>query len=227
MTTLTAPLQPSLLDDGRQVGFDRSFAARHRHDLGDDAWVDVVPAWVDASDTLFHAVLDGGDWGQSTMTMYDEVVTQPRLSTAWKVGDLPPDLTTLRAIGAALSDRYRVALTRISANLYRDGRDSVAWHGDRVARDLPTSTIAVVSLGHRRAFRLRPRGGGASLAFEVGRGDLVVMGGSCQRTWQHSVPKVRSAGPRICVMFREAYAQDDLDRAAAARRARRDDLRTA
>lgn len=227
MPTITAPLQPSLLDAGVAARFDRDFAACHRHDLGQDAWVDVVPGWLAGSDALFQTVLDHGDWGQSTMTMYDEIVVQPRLSTSWTLGELPADLRILRAIGATLSDRYRVALTRISANLYRDGRDSVAWHGDRVARDLPTATIAVLSLGHRRAFRMRPRGGGASLAFELGRGDLAVMGGSCQRTWQHSVPKVRQAGPRICVMFREAYTQDDLDRAAAARRARRDDLRTA
>ena len=153
--------------------------------------------------------------------MYDEVVVQPRLQTTWTMGELPRELDLLRAMGAALSARYRTALPRVSANLYRDGRDSVAWHGDRVARDLPDAVVACVSLGHRRPFRLRPRGGGASLVLEPGRGDLVVMGGTCQRTWQHAVPKVRDAGPRICVMFREAYTDADLRRAEANRRARR------
>lgn len=227
MSGPTVALQPSLLDGGARPSFDRTFAQCRRHHLGRDAWVDVAPGWLRASDVLFDQVLDNADWGQSTMRMYDDMVVAPRLSTSWNLGDLPAELALLRTIGATLSGRYRTALTRISANLYRDGRDSVAWHGDRVARDLPTSTIAVLSLGHRRTFRLRPRGGGASLAFDVGRGDLVVMGGSCQRTWQHSVPKVRDAGPRICVMFREAYTPADLDRAAAARRARRDDPRTA
>jgi alkylated DNA repair dioxygenase AlkB len=96
-------------------------------------------------------------------------------------------------------------LDRITCNLYRDGNDSVAWHGDRIARDLPQATVAVVSLGEPRPFRLRPRGGGSSLSWPAGRGDLIVMGGSCQRTCDHSVPKVASAGPRIAVMFRHAY----------------------
>jgi alkylated DNA repair dioxygenase AlkB len=96
-------------------------------------------------------------------------------------------------------------LDRITCNLYRDGNDSVAWHGDRIARDLPQATVAVVSLGEPRPFRLRPRGGGSSLSWPAGRGDLIVMGGSCQRTCDHGVPKVAAAGPRIAVMFRHAY----------------------
>ena len=106
-----------------------------------------------------------------------------------------------RLIGA----RYGVQLTQVGVNLYRDGSDSVAWHGDRVARELPEAVVALVSLGALRPFRLRPTGGGPSHAFLPGPGDLLVMGGSCQRTWQHSVPKVRAAGPRISVQFRHAY----------------------
>ena len=159
--TLHVPLQPTLLEDGCAPTFERGYERLYRHELGEDAWVDVVPGWVTGSDALFGAVLAAGTWGQPSMMMYDERVTQPRLSTSWGLGDLPADLSLLRAMGASLSARYRTALTRISANLYRDGRDSVAWHGDRIARDLPTATIAVVSLGHRRTFRLRPRAGGA------------------------------------------------------------------
>ncbi|MBO0876702.1 MAG: alpha-ketoglutarate-dependent dioxygenase AlkB, partial [Pseudonocardia sp.] len=97
--------------------------------------------------------------------------------------------------------------TQVGANLYRDGTDSVAWHGDRVARDLPTATVALVSLGGVRPFRLRPVGGGPSVRFLPGPGDLLVMGGTCQRTWRHAVPKVRGAAPRISVQFRHAYQE--------------------
>lgn len=226
-TLLTTPLQPTLLDTSDGPGIDRDFTTASRRELGDDAWVEVVPGWVAGADRLFDTVLDAGDWGSREMVMYDDIVVQPRLQTSWPMGELPRELDLLRAMGAALSARYRTALTRVSANLYRDGRDSVAWHGDRVARDLPDAVVACVSLGHRRPFRLRPRGGGASIVLEPGRGDLVVMGGTCQRTWQHCVPKVRDAGPRICVMFREAYTDADLRRAEASRRARRPDPRTA
>jgi alkylated DNA repair dioxygenase AlkB len=105
----------------------------------------------------------------------------------------------------ALSERYEVEFTSVRANLYRDGRDSVAWHGDRVARDLPNAFVAIVSLGGRRRFLLRPKGGGRSVRFDPGPGDLLVMGGSCQRDWQHTVPKVAAAQPRISLTFRHAY----------------------
>ena len=86
---------------------------------------------------------------------------------------------------------------------YRDGRDSVAWHGDTIGRGKHTDTmVAIVSFGDPRRLALRPRGGGDSISVEMGHGDLVVMGGSCQRTWEHSVPKVASAGPRVSVQFR-------------------------
>ena len=86
---------------------------------------------------------------------------------------------------------------------YRDGRDSVAWHGDTIGRGR--------SRGHHGRHRLRRRPAPAaaaparrrrSIALTMGHGDLVVMGGSCQRTWEHAVPKVAHAGPRISVQFR-------------------------
>lgn len=88
--------------------------------------------------------------------------------------------------------------------LYRNGRDSVAWHGDTIGRgSTHDSAVAILSLGSPRALLLRPRGGGPTLPHELGHGDLVVMGGSCQRTWEHAVPKtVRPTGPRISVQYR-------------------------
>jgi hypothetical protein len=63
--------------------------------------------------------------------------------------------------------------------------------------------VAIMSLGSQRQFLLRPRGGGATIRHTLGHGDLIVMGGSCQRTWEHAIPKTsRSVGPRISVQFR-------------------------
>ncbi len=105
----------------------------------------------------------------------------------------------------ALTNRYGVALDQISAGWYRDGRDSVAFHGDRIARERKQAIVATVSLGSPRRFLIRPRSGGAAKAFSLGHGDLVVMGGSCQRTWEHGVPKTASADGRIALMFRHRY----------------------
>ena len=88
--------------------------------------------------------------------------------------------------------------------LYRDGADSVAWHGDRIGKGAHTDTmVAILSVGSARALMLRPRSGGSSRAFHLGHGDLIVMGGSCQRTWEHAIPKTaRPVGPRVSIQFR-------------------------
>ena len=94
-------------------------------------------------------------------------------------------------------------LVAITANLYRDGNDSVAWHGDRIGRKHADTVVAILSLGSTRRFLLRPDGGGPSIRYELAPGDLIVLGGTCQKTWEHCVPKRAWAGPRISVMFRE------------------------
>jgi alkylated DNA repair dioxygenase AlkB len=136
--------------------------------------------------------------------MYDRLVQVPRLVASLPDdGPLPHLLERMRA---ALAGRYRVAFERVSLAYYRDGQDSVAFHGDRIARTMADATaVATVSLGARRRFLLRRNGGGGSLGWELGEGDLLVMGGTCQRTWQHGIPKVKGAGPRIAVMFRPAW----------------------
>jgi alkylated DNA repair dioxygenase AlkB len=93
----------------------------------------------------------------------------------------------------------------VSAGWYRDGNDSVAFHGDRIARERAEAVVATVSLGGARRFLIRPKSGGESRSFSLGHGDLVVMGGSCQRTWEHGIPKSKSAEPRIALMFRHRY----------------------
>ena len=192
--------QPSLLGDV-PPGFDAGFARAERRDLGSGAWLEEVPGWAQGSEALFEALLDDAPWASHERWMYDRMVVEPRLTTRqWD--DPPPPLP---AMAEALSERFGADLSVISANLYRDGRDSVAWHGDRVARTRPETVVAILSLGSPRHFLLRPKGGGRSVRLEPGPGDLLVLGGTCQRTWEHSVPKRSQAGPRISVMFREEY----------------------
>jgi alkylated DNA repair dioxygenase AlkB len=192
--------QPSLLGD-LPPDFDADFARAEGRDLGSGAWLEEVPGWVQGSDGLFEALLDAAPWASHERRMYDRMVVEPRLTTRqWD--DPPPPLP---AMARALSERFAADLSVISANLYRDGRDSVAWHGDRVARTRPETVVAILSLGSARHFLLRPKGGGRSLRLEPASGDLLVLGGTCQRTWEHSVPKRAHAGPRISVMFREEY----------------------
>ena len=198
--------QPSLLgqtgDTGEPV-FDGGFRRVELRELGAGAWLDVVPGWCEGHDELFERVLHAGGWRQHEMEMYGERVAQPRLRAHWRTSGLPVGLAVLHEAVEQLSRRYGTSLDRVTANLYRDGDDAVAWHGDRELRDRDRAVVAVLTLGTARAFHLRPKGGGPSVRLRPQPGDLVVMGGTCQRTWDHAVPRTRRpVGPRICVMFR-------------------------
>jgi alkylated DNA repair dioxygenase AlkB len=132
--------------------------------------------------------------------MYERVVDVPRL-----VATLPddgPGHPVLREVAMALSEHYGRPLFDVSLAAYRDGRDSVAFHGDRLGIQRADAIVAILSLGFARRFLLRRAGGGPSRAFNLGGGDLLVMGGTCQLTWEHAVPKVADAGLRISVQFR-------------------------
>jgi alkylated DNA repair dioxygenase AlkB len=190
--------QPSLLDLD-EPRFDPSLHGAGRRFLGRGAWVEVVPGWVTGADTLFDQVYATAPWKAYERPMYDRVVDVPRLEArTWR--DRPEIFDRM---ARTLGDRYGVALPSVSANLYRDGRDSVAWHGDQIGTRRTDAVVAILSLGSTRSLLLRPEGGGESTAFAMHSGDLLVQGGTCQRTFQHCVPKRAHAGPRISVMFRQ------------------------
>jgi alkylated DNA repair dioxygenase AlkB len=179
-----------------------------RRELSNGAWIDLRPAWLAGTEVLFERLLDGVRWRSERRQMYDRMVDVPRQVAHFHVGDRLPDPFLVEA-RESLSSHYRPVLPDGFATaglaLYRDGADSVAWHGDRIGRGATHDTlVAIVSLGDARPLLLRPRGGGRSLRLTLSSGDLLVMGGSCQRTWEHAVPKVRGAGPRMSVQFRPA-----------------------
>jgi alkylated DNA repair dioxygenase AlkB len=183
-----------------EPAFDATFSGAVRRSLGQGAWIEYVPSWLGGHARLFEALLRGTAWREGEQQMYDRIVRTPRL-----IAVLPqdgPGHPILEQARRVLSARYGEELVRTSLALYRDGADSVAWHGDRVARRMESALVVTVSLGSPRRFLLRPYGGGRSIAYNLGWGDLFVMGGSCQRTFQHSVPKLARAETRIAVMYR-------------------------
>ncbi|MER7459733.1 alpha-ketoglutarate-dependent dioxygenase AlkB [Micromonospora sp. NPDC126480] len=194
-------------DAGPTLGPLRGRVTRHRLTRG--AWVDHLPGWVRGSDQVLDTLLHEVPWRAERRTMYDAEVDVPRL-LCWYAADRPLPHPVLTAAREALTRHYAAELGEPFATagmcLYRDGRDSVAWHGDTIGRGAHVDTmVAIVSFGSPRPLLLRPRGGGTGLRFPLGHGDLVVMGGSCQRTWEHAVPKTaRPVGPRVSVQFRPA-----------------------
>jgi alkylated DNA repair dioxygenase AlkB len=207
--------QPSLLDAGPEPSVDETFAGAVRINLDRRSWIERVPAWVADSDALFAHLLATADWGQRTRKMWDNEVLEPRLTSWWGAeSGKPLEPPILERMRRALSGRYGVEFDSMGLNLYRDGRDSVAWHGDRIAREIAEPLVAIVSVGEPHRFLLRPKAKGTGLPTHrlvLGRGELLVTGGATQRAWEHSVPKVgaaaggrsrASAGPRISLTFR-------------------------
>ncbi|HEY0934106.1 MAG TPA: alpha-ketoglutarate-dependent dioxygenase AlkB [Trebonia sp.] len=207
---MSLALQESLLDFGDQAA--PGPLSPERVPLSHGAWIDVQRGWLTGSAALFARLAETVPWRAERRRMYDRTVDVPRLVYFYREDAALPD-PVLGACRAALSRHYAGELGEpfVTAGLcfYRDGRDSVAWHGDRFGRGATQDTmVAIVSLGEARPLLLRPvagktGGAGGTRRYNLGHGDLIVMGGSCQRTWEHAVPKsARPAGPRISVQFR-------------------------
>lgn len=180
-----------------------------RRALDAGAWIDVRAGWLtNGADDLFESLLADVPWRSERRQMYDRVLDVPRLVSFHDLLSRPAPHPAIARLRVRLNDIYARELgepfTTAGLCLYRDGSDSVAWHGDTVGRSSSEDTmVAILSLGATRMFALRPRAGGRSLRLPQGHGDLLVMGGSCQRTWEHAVPKTaKPTGPRISIQFR-------------------------
>jgi alkylated DNA repair dioxygenase AlkB len=197
-----APAQGSLFASGPVEV--RPAPAFDRVDLGGGAWVDVARCWLGGADDLCARLVEVVDWQHHRRWMYDRVVDDPRLSRWYRSTDQVPD-EALAWFRVAVGRHYGVGFGAIGLNYYRDGRDSVAPHADRELRDLDDTLVAILTLGAARPFLLRRQGGGRAIDLHPASGDLLVMGGTCQATWEHAVPKVAAgAGPRISASIRWA-----------------------
>jgi alkylated DNA repair dioxygenase AlkB len=201
------PGQRSLFASG-DVAIDPG-ARWERIELDATSWVDLCRGHLLGADTVLDVVVDAVPWQCGRRFMYDRMVDDPRLSYRFPRPEVVPH-PVLARVRDGLMARYGVTLGAAACNYYRDGRDSVAPHGDRELRDTDDTLVCLLTLGATRPFRLRPRGrtGGPTHDLAPGSGDLFVMGGACQRDWEHGVPKVRAAGPRVSVTWRWVHRAD-------------------
>jgi alkylated DNA repair dioxygenase AlkB len=180
--------------------FDPALPQIRRIELAGGAWLEHHPDWLEGHTRVFEALASQVPWQSHRRQMYDREVDVPRLVA--RAPEQGPISDLLRGLSQTLSARYQWALDSITLAHYRTGRDSVAFHGDKLGRLVDDSIVATVSVGAPRRFLIRPAAGGPSLTFDLGWGDLFVMGGTCQRTWHHAIPKRAHADPRISIMFR-------------------------
>ena len=193
------PLQGDLFAQGRPA-VDSSVALE-RLELDGQSWIDAAARWLTGADELFEQLLAGLRWTRAERPMYGQMVEEPRLGAHLRLRSAGVP-AVVQEMASALDNRYGTGFSSVWVNLYRGGRDSVAWHSDRIGIDPAGALVAIVSLGGPRRFLLRPAGGGRSRSFTLASGDLLVMGGACQQNWEHSVPKVAAAPPRMSVTLR-------------------------
>jgi alkylated DNA repair dioxygenase AlkB len=191
--------QDSLFEDSHAR---LSFEGLRRDQLSDTSWIDLVPGWLPDHAELFDWMSEHAPWQQRSRTMWERDVLEPRMVAVFP-STLPAVLEQLREV---VSTRYQVVFDSCLVNLYRDGNDAVAWHGDTVRKTLLDPLVVTISLGASRRFLVRRRGGGPVLKeYAPGHGDLMVMGGAMQHEFEHTVPRQRSAsGARMSVTMRHS-----------------------
>lgn len=193
-----------------ELAIDRQAPVR-RVQLDETSWVDLVERFVREPAAEFRTVRESTPWQTTEVLRYDRYIPERRLS-AGLVADRHP---LLRQAELHLSARYRVRWTGVAAILYRNGEDFQGFHGDRELRWLDDTLIAIIVLGARRPFVLRSRrpgpqmrggapagSGPGDVVLTPGHGDMLVMGGACQRDWLHTVPPADTAEERISLTWR-------------------------
>jgi alkylated DNA repair dioxygenase AlkB len=204
MVAMNLHWQPNLFASHGEVTVDTAFGAGQRTRLDAGSWVEVFPGWLSGADALFGRLAEAVPWQEHFRWLFRQRFLEPRLTAEYRQLAVVPHPALITA-AEALSRHYGVRYDNLWLNLYRSGADSTGWHRDRFSCRRPECIVPVLTLGTTRRFLLKPRAGGASVAFRPSAGDLVVMGGRCQEEWVHSVPKVPGGlGARISVNFQSS-----------------------
>jgi alkylated DNA repair dioxygenase AlkB len=163
------------------------------------------PGFVDAAlaRAWFAALRDRAAWTRVKRPMYDRIVDVPRLLASYRSDAFPPDLPLAEML-ARVQAKAPAPYNGAGLNLYRDGNDSVAMHGDKLHILQAPHPIALVSLGDPRRMLIRARAGDRrTLAVDLEPGSLLCMSHASQVTHEHGIPKTtKPQGPRISAVFR-------------------------
>jgi len=165
-------------------------------------WPSFVEA--DTADAWFEA-LQRAEWKSQRRMMYDREVDVPRLTAVCWLDELPVDSQLPFAdMLVRVQEKVPARFSAVGMNLYRDGRDSVAMHHDKLHMLVPGQPIALVSLGDARRMRIRAQADHRdAIDIALAHGSLLAMSHASQLTHEHGIPKtLRAMGPRMSVVFR-------------------------
>ena len=186
---------------GLAVAVDAGFGTIERIQLDETSWIDHVRGWLTGDDVLMQALMTEASWEQRSRWMFTRVVEEPRLTAEYAIIQDAPQ-PVLHYIADTLGEHYERVFTRLWMNWYRDNDDGTGWHADRPALEAEEAVIPVLSLGASRKFLIRHKRGGKSTSITAHGGDVIVMGGRCQRDYQHMVPKQKlTSGARVSLNF--------------------------
>jgi alkylated DNA repair dioxygenase AlkB len=181
-----------------------------RIELDERSWIEVGRGFLpkDEADALYEELTQSDRWQQTQVFRYDHWRDEPRLTTMFRVADAPEPL---KQVQRDLQNRYGLLFDGFALNWYRNERDGQAFHRDRDLKWLDNTLIAILTLGAQRPWLIRPwtskydhsEGKGAVMDLAPASGDLIVMGGATQVSWQHSVAQLRRpVGGRMSVQWR-------------------------
>ena len=179
-----------------------------RYQLDPCCWVDYVSGFIHGADGLFARVQSEFEWYRGERLMYGKWFDEPRLTAKLQLSDTAVPWV-VKSAAKTLARHYSRKFSGLFCNYYQNGQDSVAWHADRVGRTTVDPLVAIISLGGPRTFAIRDQSRTSEARrFLMHSGDLLIMGGATQHHWEHAVPKVASAPPRISLTTRAGWVTD-------------------
>jgi alkylated DNA repair dioxygenase AlkB len=170
---------------------------------------------VNESDRFFSELYADTKWQQNTIQIFGKPTRLPRL-TAW-YGDEgksysysgieqnpAPWTPALSCIKERSEKVAKVRFNSVLLNLYRNGRDSVAWHSDDEPELGQNPIIGSVNFGGTRCFSFKHKQiKERKVEIDLPHGSFLLMRGETQHHWLHQIAKTtKNVSPRINLTFR-------------------------
>lgn len=174
------------------------------------------------ADYYFDTLKREIEWSADQLTLYGKQI-HSRRTVAWH-GDKPyrysysnntkvakPWSDTLKILKDTVQQETKVRFNACLLNYYHSGKVGMAWHSDDETELIKQHTIASISFGESRDFVFKHKTSQKKVGLKLANGSLLIMRGSTQQHWLHSLPiRQNITAPRINLTFR-AIAEHTAD----------------